>query len=118
MRTLYFVAGVALAQWLRSDCAADGMGQAGRVQGGLRHGRRNVYGLAAQKNVDDGAHTAGGVKGRNNSAGGGGSGQALRMHPSRPAAVIRAWRHPITRSAPPRNSTQEMPRSARFAMRH
>jgi len=33
-------------------------------------------GLAAQKGVNDGNNTAGGIKGRNNSAAGGGSGQA------------------------------------------
>ena len=33
-------------------------------------------GQASMQNVDDGNNTAGGIKGRNNSAGGGGSGQA------------------------------------------
>ena len=74
MRTLYFVAGVALAL---SGCAvtapqmAWGKPGVSKVDYGTDVGM--CTGLAAQKNVDDGAHTAGGVKGRNNSAGGGGS---------------------------------------------
>jgi hypothetical protein len=77
MRTLYFVVGIALAL---NGCAVTGSQMAwgkpgvSKVDYGTDVGM--CTGLAAQKNVDDGNHTAGGVKGRNNSAGGGGSGQA------------------------------------------
>jgi len=77
MRTLYFVAGIALAL---SGCAATapqmawGKPGVSKVDYGTDVGM--CTGLASKQGVDDGNNTAGGIKGRNNSAAGGGSGQA------------------------------------------
>ena len=77
MRTLSIVAGFALAL---SGCAATapqmawGKPGVSKVDYGTDIGM--CTGQASMQNVDDGNNTAGGIKGRNNSPGGGGSGQA------------------------------------------
>ncbi|HEV7605908.1 MAG TPA: hypothetical protein VGO61_01105 [Steroidobacteraceae bacterium] len=77
MKTLLLTAGVALAL---GGCASTtpqlAWGKAGvsKVDYGTDVGM--CTGLAAMQGTGDGANTAGGINGKNNSAGGGGSGQA------------------------------------------
>jgi hypothetical protein len=77
MKTLYLAAGIALAL---SGCATTApqtaWGKPGvtKVDYGTDVGM--CTGQASMQNHDDGNNTAGGIKGRNSSAGGGGSGQA------------------------------------------
>jgi len=77
MRTLFLAAGITLAL---GGCAATapqmawGKPGVSKVDYGTDVGM--CTGQASMQNVDDGNNTAGGIKGRNNSAAGGGSGQA------------------------------------------
>ena len=77
MRTLFLVAAFALAL---GGCTATapqmawGKPGVSKVDYGTDVGM--CTGTASMQSVDDGNNTAGGIKGRNNTAGGGGSGQA------------------------------------------
>lgn len=77
MRNLFLLAGFALAL---GGCASTSSQMAWGKPGvsKLDYGTDvgMCTGTASMQNVDDGNNTAGGIKGRNNSAGGGGSGQA------------------------------------------
>jgi len=77
MKTLFFVAGFALAL---SGCAATAPQMAWGKPGVTKVDYGTDIGIctgqASMQNVDDGNNTAGGIKGRNNSPASGGSGQA------------------------------------------